>query len=100
MNGGLADAFTPEQTRNLLDVLCESVGLDPTSATLLRHQTNAVYKLDKDAVIVKIARPDYSLEDIRRSVALTQWLMALDFPTVPLLEIQQPVITQGAVATF
>lgn len=100
MNRRLAASFTPEQTRSLLNVLCNSVGLDPTSATLLRHQTNAVYKLDKDAVIVKIARPDYSLEDIHRSVALTQWLMALDFPTVPLLEIQQPVITRDAVATF
>jgi Ser/Thr protein kinase RdoA (MazF antagonist) len=100
MNKGLADSFTPEQTRGLLDALCRSVGLDPASATLLRHQTNAVYKLDKDEVIVKIARPDYSREDIDRSVTLTQWLMALGFPTVPLLEVQQPVIAQGAVATF
>ena len=100
MNGGLADSFTPERTRTLLDTLCRSVGLDPTSATLLRHQTNAVYRLDRDEVIVKIARPDYSHEDIRRSVALTQWLMALGFPTVPLLEFQQPVMTQGALATF
>jgi Ser/Thr protein kinase RdoA (MazF antagonist) len=56
--------------------------------------------LDKDEVIVKIARPDYSLEDIHRSVALTQWLMALCFPTVPLFDIQQPVIVQGSAATF
>lgn len=100
MNRGLADSFTPERTRGLLETLCRSVGLDPTSAALLRHQTNAVYKLDKDDVIVKIARPDYSLEDIRRSVSLTQWLMTLNFPTVPVLAIQQPVVTQGIAATF
>jgi hypothetical protein len=100
MGKALADSFTPEVTRGLLDELCRTVELDSTAATLLRHQTNAVYKLDRDAVIVKIARPDYSLEHIRTTVALTRWLMARDFPTVPLLDIVQPVMVQGMATTL
>lgn len=100
MNEALVESFTPERTRDLLNDLCNSVGFDSTAAELLRHQTNAVYKLGRETVIVKIARPDYSFEDIKRSVTLTRWLMARGFPTVPLIDIEQPVVMQGMAATF
>lgn len=95
-----SDSFTHESTRVLLREVCRIAGLDPADATLLRHQTNAVYRLNRDAVIVKIARPDYSLEHMRTSVALSKWLMAADFPTVPLLDISQPVMVEGVAATL
>src|SRR5262245_16423506 len=92
--------FTPQITRILLGDACRKAGLDARGAELIRHQSNAVYLLTTAPVIVKIARPDDSLEQIRRTVDLTRWLMSLGFPTVPLLDIEQPVIAGRAVATF
>lgn len=99
-DGPPAPDFTPERTRVLLAAACRQAGLDPVGAELLRHQTNAVYRLATSPVIVKIARPDYGQDDIQRTVDLTRWLTSLDFPTVPLLDVDQPVITDGGVATF
>lgn len=92
--------FTPQNTRVLLSSVCRKAGLDPAGADLLRHQTNAVYRLITAPVIVKIARPDDSAEHIQRTVDLTRWLTSLAFPTVPLLDVAQPVVTDRAVATF
>jgi Ser/Thr protein kinase RdoA (MazF antagonist) len=92
--------FTPEKTRVLLAAVCRQAGLDHSGAALLRHQSNAVYLLGTMPVIVKIARPDDDAEQIQRTVQLTRWLMGSGFPTVPLLDIEQPVVADGAIATF
>jgi Ser/Thr protein kinase RdoA (MazF antagonist) len=99
-HAAITQDFTPQNTRVLLTSVCRKAGLDPAGAELLRHQTNAVYRLAAAPVIVKIARPDDSAEQIQRAVGLTRWLTSLSFPTVPLLDIAQPVVAGGAAATF
>src|SRR6266536_470784 len=92
--------FTPAHTLRLLSAACAETGLHPDGARLLRHQTNAVYLLERDQTVVKIARPDYNVEHVRRTVALTHWLVNQGFPTVPLRDIAQPVIVGGSAVTF
>ncbi|GIH79817.1 aminoglycoside phosphotransferase [Planobispora longispora] len=94
------DSFTPENTSNLLKRVCDRVGFDPVEAALLRHQTNAVYRLASDPAIIKIARPDYSIEEIQRTVDLTRWLTRMGFPTLPLMDIEQPIIIDGHAVTI
>jgi hypothetical protein len=95
-----AISFTEERTREVLDIACRSAGIEPAEPRLLRHQTNAVYLIETAAVVVKIARPDYAIDDIRRTVDLTRWLVAQQFPTVPLYDVDQPAIIDGSGVTF
>lgn len=97
---GDAISFTEERTRKILDVACRSVGIEATEPKLLRHQTNAVYLIEAAAAVVKVARPDYAIDDIRRTVDLTRWLVARQFPTVPLCDVEQPAIIDGSAVTF
>ncbi|HUZ53030.1 MAG TPA: aminoglycoside phosphotransferase family protein [Streptosporangiaceae bacterium] len=95
-----AEDFTPDRTRELLAEACAAVSLDPAGASLLRHQTNAVYLLATSPVVVKIARPDYSVEHIHRVVDLTRWLTKMGVPVLPLLDVDQPVIVGGCAVTY
>ncbi len=95
-----AQGFTEARTRELLFKACCETGLNPDGAKLLRHQTNAVYLLESDRTVVKIARPDYDIEHVKRTVDLTRWLLGQGFPTVPLCDIAQPVIADGSAVTF
>jgi Ser/Thr protein kinase RdoA (MazF antagonist) len=92
--------FTEERTRKILDLACRGIGVQLTEPRLLRHQTNAVYLVESAGVIVKIARPDYSIDHIHRTVDLTRWLLAQQFPTVPLCDVDQPVVIDGSPVTF
>src|SRR5271165_226197 len=95
-----AISFTEERTREMLTIACRSVGIEPAEPKLLRHQTNAVYLIETAAVVVKIARPEYAIDDIRRTVDLTRWLVAQQFPTVPLCDVDQPAVIGGSAVTF
>jgi thiamine kinase-like enzyme len=95
-----ATSFTEERTREILKMACRNVGIEPIKLRLLRHQTNAVYLVETKAVVVKIARPDYAIDDIRRTVDLTRWLVAQQFPTVPLYNVDQPAVIDGNPVTF
>ena len=93
-------SFTEERTREILKIACRSVGIEPADSKLLRHQTNAVYLIETAAVVVKIARPDFAIDDIRRTVDLTRWLVDQQFPTVSLCDVGQPIIIGDSAVTF
>lgn len=94
------ETFTPTYTRALLGQVCDRVGLNADDAQLLRHQTNAVYRLSSAPVVVKIARPDYSIADIQLTVDLTHWLVQMGFPTLRLVDIEQPIIINDSAVTI
>lgn len=92
--------FVPERTRSVLISACDIAGLDPSSATLLRHHTNAVYLLPSESVVVKIGRP----RDTTRFAAIiefVQWLEHHAVPTVALHPgVEQPITIAGCPVTF
>ena len=99
-NRAAYQTFTHERTREILKAACQRSGIECSDAELLRHQSNAVYLLRHAQIVVKIARPESAIEDIRRTVDLTRWLMELQFPTVPICDINQPLIVDGSAVTF
>lgn len=95
-----AKSFTEKHTRRALDLACRSVGIDPGQPKLLRHTSNGVYLIERAGVVAKVARPEDEVSDIQRTVALTRWLANNDFPTVPLYDVDQPVVIEGSPVTF
>lgn len=90
--------FSPDRTERVAIEACRRAGLDPTGMVLLRHQTNAVYRLATAPVVVKVARPGIRhTEDV---VRLVQWLIEQHVPTVPLLDAEQPMHLAGCAVTL
>jgi len=85
--------FTPSVTRPVAEAACRQVGLDASDAILLRHQTNGVYQLTTAPVVTKVARP--GTQHVPQIVALVRWLIEQGVPTVPLLDIEQPIVVHG-----
>jgi Ser/Thr protein kinase RdoA (MazF antagonist) len=90
--------FSPDRTKLVAIEACLRAGLDPAGMVLLRHQTNAVYQLTTAPVVVKVVRPGIKhTEDV---VKLVRWLAEHSVPTVPLLDIEQPMHLAGCAVTL
>lgn len=96
---GDATELSPARAAALLHKACASVGLDPDGARLLRVGSNAVYRLAAP-VIVRISRSGASLDQVRGSVAVAQWLESVDFPAVRAVDVGQPVVIDNHAVTF
>ena len=96
-----AATFTPEASLDLLHAVCRAVDLDPASAQLLRHHTNAVYRLEQHPVVVKITRPGSGRDRAIRTAAIAEALASTDVPSVRLWPgLDQPVRIADGFATF
>ncbi len=78
---------------------CNHVGVDPADAVLLRYHVNAVYHLPRSGAVARMS-PIKRLEQARRGVQLTRWLIAHGFPATAPLDVDQPVQADGCVVTF
>jgi hypothetical protein len=92
--------FDESEMQQILERGCEAVGLDHSGARLLRGHTNAVILLEKEHVVVKIARRGSRIDDVARTVAFVRWLMDAGFPTVLLHPVDQPVVIDQHALTF
>ncbi len=93
--------FTPETSLELLEAACRAADLDPSGARLLRHHTNAVYRLAHHPVVVKITRPGSGQHRSAQTVAIAEALAHTSVPTVRLWPgLNQPIIVADSHATF
>nr|BFD90954.1 aminoglycoside phosphotransferase family protein [Kitasatospora sp. Xyl93] len=92
--------FAESDVVTVLNAACDQAGLDPAGAEMLRGHTNAVYLLPAAGAVAKIARAGTPLQSVRRTVQLVRWLTSMNFPTVELLRVQQPVVVSGHAVTF
>ncbi|PPJ31739.1 hypothetical protein C5E45_23040 [Nocardia nova] len=94
-----ADSALPG--RLALEQACAAFGLNPNAAQLLHRRSNAVWQVGD--VVVRLA-PDTPLRRTRAatSIAVTRWLAstATEPIALPPLPGEQPVVVDGAVATF
>lgn len=91
--------FTPTTTRPVLGAVCEAMQLDPSDATVLRHHTNAVYRLATAPIVVKISRPGTS--DAGSTVRLVEWISKHGVPSVALARgAHQPMRIAGCEVTL
>lgn len=91
--------FHPMRTHRIAEEACRWAGLDAAGAVLLRHQTNAVYRLTTAPVVVKVARP--SIGRGKDIVLLVQWLAEQAIPIVSLAtDVEQPLELAGCEVTL
>ncbi|MDT0309759.1 aminoglycoside phosphotransferase family protein [Streptomyces sp. DSM 44917] len=97
----LPGGFEQTEMYRLLDLACAEAGLDSAGAEVLRGQTNAVIRLERAPVVVKIARRGTPVASVARTVAFVRWLTGLGFPTVLLHPgIDQPAVIEGHPVTY
>ncbi|MFC9961585.1 phosphotransferase enzyme family protein [Streptomyces nigra] len=93
--------FTAEGVEIVLREACESAGLDPEGAELLRLGSNAVYRLTSLPVIVRIARDPGVHAEMERAVAVARWLESAGFPAMRVSAgAEQPLSVRGRVVTL
>lgn len=81
--------------------VCAQAGLDPRGARLLRFVNNAVFRLRRHDVVVRIVLAPSLAHRAHAVVTAAQWLARNDVPAVRLLEdVPQPVVVDGYVATL
>ncbi|WP_346428821.1 phosphotransferase [Streptomyces sp. Z26] len=96
-----ATDLTEERADAVFREACETAGLDPSGAELLRLGSNAVYRLASPPVIVRIARDPEALEEMRRAVGVARWLESEDFPATRVMpDVEQPAFVGGRVVTY
>jgi aminoglycoside phosphotransferase (APT) family kinase protein len=88
-------------TRGVLEKACDAVGLDASDAVLLRLGENAIYRLARAPVVVRIARTMNYWGDACKEVAVAKWLAAHRVPAVTVAgPVEQPVEAAGHPVTF
>jgi Ser/Thr protein kinase RdoA (MazF antagonist) len=98
MGGG---RFTPERSRRALATICAAVGLDCRDAVPVKLTVNAVYRLPRSGVIVRIARSPAMAHRVEKVVTVARWLAARDVPAVRLLPgVPAPVRAGDEVGTL
>ncbi|MEU6935096.1 aminoglycoside phosphotransferase family protein, partial [Streptomyces sp. NPDC046374] len=92
--------YDESEMHEILERGCKAVGLDFSDARLIRGHTNAVILLEKEQVVVKIARRGSRVADVTRTVQFVRWLMEAGFPTASLHIADQPVLIDQHAITF
>lgn len=90
--------------QSALRAACTRAHLDYRDSVVLHIRANAVYRLPREDVVARIRLTpggrDKVAERFTAAVRVTKWLCGLEFPAVEPLDIDQPVIVPGHVATF
>jgi Ser/Thr protein kinase RdoA (MazF antagonist) len=95
-----ADGFGPASTQRVMQAACSEAGLDARDAELIRLGENALYRLPRESLVVRIARgPDY-WADAEKEVNVAKWLVSRGFPAARLHDLAQPVSIDGFPVTF
>jgi aminoglycoside phosphotransferase (APT) family kinase protein len=90
----------PDRLATVLADICAQAGLDPAGAELIKFTNNAVFRLVRDPVVVRIAGSNAVRARVSKIVAAARWLAEHDMPSVRLLlGVEQPVRAQGHLAT-
>jgi hypothetical protein len=87
-----SEEFTSARAEQIMVIACRSAGLSPHGARLIRLGENALFRLDRHPVIVRIARSADYLDAARVEVRVSRWPAeqtrqpSLSAPTLPLTD--------------
>jgi Ser/Thr protein kinase RdoA (MazF antagonist) len=85
----------------VLAAVCARAGLDPAHAELVKFTNNAVFRLARAPVVVRIAGSETMRERVPKVVRVARWLADHDIPAVRLLsDVEQPIEIDGHCATL
>jgi aminoglycoside phosphotransferase (APT) family kinase protein len=92
--------FTRDKLAEALASVCAAAGLDPDGAELLRMTNNAVFRLARQPVVVRIVASRALRHRVAKVVRVAAWFAEHDVPAVRLLSgVAQPVRVGGHLAT-
>jgi aminoglycoside phosphotransferase (APT) family kinase protein len=91
--------FTARTARDALTLACQRADLSAERAELIRLGSNAVFRLDADT-IARVAPSAACGDNAARQVEVSRWLSSVGFPTVRVVDVEQPVEADGRVVTF
>jgi len=81
--------------------VCRACGLDPGGAELIRHVNNAVFRLVRDPVVVRLVTLPSYVPRTELAVRAATWFAEHDVPAIRLLPgVVQPLRVGGQVATL
>jgi hypothetical protein len=93
--------FTEMKLKAALVEICAKVGLDSSSATLVKMTNNAVFRLASAPFVVRVATSKAMRHRVAKVVMVARWLSTNGFPSVRLAEsIEQPVVAGDHIATI
>jgi len=91
--------FNDEAARQALTHACQIAGSAARSVELIRMGSNAVFRLDGDA-IARVAPTVELLANAEKQIEVARWLESLDYPATRASAVAQPVEAEGRVVTF
>ncbi|MBF8186306.1 aminoglycoside phosphotransferase family protein [Nonomuraea sp. K274] len=95
------EGLTRGRLNDLLDAVCASTGLSSREAELLKFTNNAVFRLRRAPVVVRIAGSAATRTRVPTVVQVAHWLARHDFPSVRLLaDVEQPLSVDGHLITL
>jgi hypothetical protein len=89
-----------EVARRALEEACRVGGVNGADATLIRLGENALYRLPSAGVVGRVARSMSHWDDAVKEVAVARWLSAEGIRAGSVLDIIQPIHTDGHPVTF
>lgn len=93
--------FSSSAVLPILREACQRTAFSGEEAELLRLGENAIYRLSRAPVVVRIARSADRLARVRRELCVARWLAAGKVPAVRVVEeIDQPLLVQEHPVTF
>ena len=92
--------FSAELARRVLLDACGAVDLPAAGAELIRLGENALFRLPRADVIVRIARTMSYWPDVVNEVHVSRWLASEHFPAAQVCDVAQPIMVQGHPTTF
>jgi aminoglycoside phosphotransferase (APT) family kinase protein len=85
----------------VLTAVCRHAGLDPNDAELIKFTNNAVFRLARQPMVVRIAGSTTMRHRAAKVVQVARWLADHGIPAVRLApDIEQPLVINGQVATL
>ncbi|RZS37521.1 aminoglycoside phosphotransferase (APT) family kinase protein [Herbihabitans rhizosphaerae] len=97
---GVGDRLTSERLADVLATVCERLGLDHRGARLLKFTANAVFRLERQPVVVRILGSSALRHRVEKVVRVASWFAEHGVPAVRLVpHIDQPVRVGGFTAT-
>lgn len=92
--------FTSQGARATLQEACKVVGLASEDARLIRLGENALFVLEAERVVVRIARSLDVLDDARKEVAVSAWLHEAGLPAARTTHHPQPLVVRDRPVTL
>ncbi|GGP05442.1 aminoglycoside phosphotransferase family protein [Nonomuraea glycinis] len=92
--------FTSQEARATLQEACKVAGLASEDARLIRLGENALFVLEAERVVVRIARSLDVLDDARKEVAVSAWLHEAGLPAARTTHHPQPLVVRDRPVTL